>query len=65
VNFLLPNGDAVTSPPVKPHDGTVMQAPSMRPSHWGHGQRVSIGMIDHPTNPRSVPLQQIGNGFIT
>ena len=66
VNFLLPNGDAVTSLAGQPHDWTVMQAAvDGGRASGGTGQRVSIGMIDHPTNPRSpVPwYNKSGNGF--
>jgi hypothetical protein len=62
VNFLLPNGDTVASLAGQSHDWTVMQAAV---DGAGAGQRVSIGMIDHPSNPRSpVPwYNKSGNGF--
>jgi hypothetical protein len=61
VSFLLPNGDTVASLAGQPHDWTVMQASV----DGGVGRRVSIGMIDHPDNPRSpVPwYNKSGNGF--
>lgn len=62
VNFLLPNGDTVASLAGQPHDWTVMQGAV---DGGGPGQRVSMGMIDHPSNPRSpVPwYNKSGNGF--
>jgi hypothetical protein len=62
VNFLLPNGDTVASLAGQPHDWTMMQASV---DGAGTGQRVSIGMIDHPSNPRSPSpwYNKSGNGF--
>jgi len=62
VNFLLPNGDTVASLAGQPHDWTVMQAAV---DGAGAGQRVSIGMIDHPGNPRTPSpwYNKSGNGF--
>jgi hypothetical protein len=62
VNFLLPNGDTVASLAGQAHVWTVMQAAV---DGAGAGQRVSIGMIDHPSNPRSPSpwYNKSGNGF--
>ena len=54
-NFLLPNGETVTSLAGQTHDWSVMQARSMA----GRGSGVSIGIIDHPANPaRAKPVVQ-------
>ena len=49
VNFLLPSGDVATALTGQPHDWTVMQGMV----DGGTERRVSIGMIDHPANPRA------------
>jgi hypothetical protein len=50
VNFLLPNGDTAAALAGQQHEWTVMQASI---DGGGPGRRVSIGLIDHPGNPRS------------
>jgi len=61
VNFLLPGGDTVTALAGQRHDWTVMQAKV----DGGPDQRVSLAMIDHPSNPRSPSpwYCKSGNGF--
>jgi hypothetical protein len=61
VNFLLPNGDTASALAGQSHAWTVMQAKV----DGGAEQHVSIGMIDHPANPRSPSpwYCKSGNGF--
>ena len=61
VNFLLPGGETVSGLAGQPYPWTVMQAKV----DGGAAQQVSIGMIDHPENPRaSSPWYcKSGNGF--
>lgn len=59
--FLLPNGETTASLAGQPHDWVVMNAAV----DGGAGNRVSLGMIDHPANPRSPSpwYCKSGNGF--
>ncbi len=61
VNYLLPNGETVDEVIGRPHEWVVLQATM----DAGHAQRVSIGMIDHPDNPRGpTPWYcRSGNGY--
>jgi hypothetical protein len=47
-SFLLPNGETVTALTGQRHDWVVLQSSVDE----GPGERVSVGMIDHPANPR-------------
>jgi hypothetical protein len=49
-NFLLPNGQTVPNLAGESHDWTIMQALTAGPIP---NQKVSIAIIDHPSNPRS------------
>jgi len=59
--FLLPNGETSASLAGQPHDWVMMHAAV----DGGTGMRVSLGMIDHPDNPRSPSpwYCKSGNGF--
>jgi hypothetical protein len=61
VNFLLPGGETVTALAGQRHGWTIMQAKV----DGGHDQRISLAMIDHPSNPRSPSpwYCKSGNGF--
>lgn len=60
--FLLPNGEAVAALTGQPHDWTVMQSSV----DGGSKRRVSIGFVDHPSNPRSPsPWYNKGAGGFT
>ena len=61
VHFILPGGKAVEGLAGQPHDWVVLEGRM----DGGADERVSIGMIDHPGNPRS-PSPWYGksnNGF--
>ena len=49
VSFLLPGGETVAALAGQRHDWCVMQAAV----DGGRGQRVAVGFVDHPDNPRS------------
>jgi hypothetical protein len=59
--FVLPDGQTVPAITGQHHDWVVMNAAV----DGGPGERVSLGMIDHPANPRSPSpwYCKSGNGF--
>ena len=61
VNFLLPGGETVSGLAGQPFPWTVMQGKV----DGGAERHVSVGMIDHPSNPRSASpwYCKSGNGF--
>lgn len=48
-NFVLPNGETTSSLAGQPHDWLIVQGSL----DDGPSQRISLAMIDHPSNPRS------------
>jgi hypothetical protein len=61
VNFVLPNGETVPALAGQKHDWVVMQGSV----DGGSGGKISLGMVDHPTNPRTPSpwYCKSGNGF--
>jgi hypothetical protein len=60
-SFLLPNGETVTALTGQKHDWVVLQASV----DDGPGEKVSLGILDHPANPRgqSPWYCKCANGF--
>lgn len=60
-SFMLPNGETASGLTGQPHDWVVLSAKL----DGGANERVSLGMIDHPSNPRSPSpwYCKSGNGF--
>lgn len=61
-NFLLPRGETAAALVGQPHDWCVMQASV---DGGGAEKKVSIGIVDHPSNPRSPTPWYVksANGF--
>ena len=61
VNFLLPGGETVSALAGQKHDWVVMQGSV----DGGPGGKISLGMADHPANPRTPSpwYCKSGNGF--